>query len=116
VKSHHGTVPACFGPGHCGRGVESAAFGFMLRRDEDRGLGLCSGPRLEILETPGGLEKNVCFFVIVTVKDGEVVAHGREFRKVYDQAKREAKRDFVTGFVLSGEPSVLNTAPEGCRP
>ena len=53
------------------------------------------------------------FFVIVTVKDGEVVAHGREFRKVYDQPKREAKRDFVTGCVLSGEPSVLSAEPEG---
>jgi len=90
--------------------------GFVLQRDWDAGAWCCSGPGREILGTPGGLEKNVCFFVIVTVKDGEVVGHGREFRKVYDQAKREAKRDSVTGCVLSGEPSVLNTDPEGCRP
>ncbi len=45
----------------------------------------------------------------VAVKDGKVVASGRQFGKVYDAATRRAKKDFVTGYILSGEPFVPNT-------
>jgi len=44
----------------------------------------------------------------IAVKNGKVVASGREFGKVYDAAVRKVKKDFVTGYILSGEPFVLN--------
>ncbi len=47
----------------------------------------------------------------VAVKNGRVVASGREFGRVYDAAIRKVKKDFVTGYILSGEPFVLNTCP-----
>jgi len=43
----------------------------------------------------------------IAVKNGKVVASGREFGKVYDAAVRKVKKDFVTGYILSGEPFVL---------
>jgi hypothetical protein len=43
----------------------------------------------------------------IAVKNGKVVASGREFGKVYDAALRRVKKDFVTGYILSGEPFVL---------
>lgn len=45
----------------------------------------------------------------VAVKNGRVISHGREFGKVYDAAIRKAKKEFVTGYILSGEPFVLNS-------
>jgi len=36
------------------------------------------------------------------------MAHGHDFGKVYLKAKREDKKDFVTEYILSGEPFVLN--------
>lgn len=45
----------------------------------------------------------------VAVKNRKVVASGCEFGKVYDAAIRKVKKDFVTGYILSGEPFVLNT-------
>jgi hypothetical protein len=44
----------------------------------------------------------------VAVKNGRVIAHGRDFGKVYRKAKREGKKDFLTEYILSGEPFVLN--------
>jgi len=44
----------------------------------------------------------------IAVKNGKVVASGREFGKVYDAALRRVKKDFVTGHILSGKPFVLN--------
>ena len=43
----------------------------------------------------------------VAVKNGKVVAHGRDLKRVYYKAKREARKDFVTEYILSGEPFVL---------
>src|SRR5437870_10453465 len=45
----------------------------------------------------------------IAVKNGKVVASGRDFGKVYDAAVRRVKKDFVTGYILSGEPFVLDT-------
>ncbi len=45
----------------------------------------------------------------VAVKNGRVVVHGRDLKRVYDKARREVKKDFVTGYILSGEPFVLNS-------
>ena len=44
----------------------------------------------------------------IAVKNGKVVASGREFGMVYDAAVRRVKKDFVTGYILSGELFVLN--------
>jgi hypothetical protein len=44
----------------------------------------------------------------IAVKNGKVIASGREFGKVYDAALRRVKKDFVTGYILSEEPFVLN--------
>ncbi len=43
----------------------------------------------------------------VAVKNGKIIAHGRDLRRVYYKAKREAGKDFVTEYILSGEPFVL---------
>jgi hypothetical protein len=43
----------------------------------------------------------------VAVKNGRVIAHGHDFGKVYTKAKREGKKDFLTEYILSGEPFVL---------
>lgn len=43
----------------------------------------------------------------IAVKDRRVVAAGADFGKVYDAALRKVKKDFVTGYILSGEPFVL---------
>ena len=44
----------------------------------------------------------------VAVKNGKVISHGCDSGKVYDAAIRKAKKEFVTGYILSGEPFVLN--------
>ncbi|MCP8309010.1 MAG: hypothetical protein H3Z54_10015 [archaeon] len=44
----------------------------------------------------------------VAVKDGIVLSADKEFDKVYDEAMRKVGRVFVTGYVLSGEPFVLD--------
>ena len=43
----------------------------------------------------------------VAVKDGKVVAYGREFGKVYDEAREKVGEGFIVGYILSGEPFVL---------
>ncbi len=43
----------------------------------------------------------------VAVKNGKVIAHGRDVGNVYYKAKRDARKDFVTEYILSGEPFVL---------
>src|SRR3989442_507192 len=63
--------------------------------------------RVEVVKIPG-LQKNYPSRYIA-VKNGKVVASGREFGKVYDAAVRRVKKDFVTGYILSGEPFVLDT-------
>ncbi len=49
----------------------------------------------------------------VAIKDGKVVAHGRELKKVYERAKYKVKRSFVTEYILSGEPFILKTILQG---
>jgi len=41
------------------------------------------------------------------VKDGKVVAYGKEFGKVYEEARNTIGEDFMIDYVLSGEPFVL---------
>ncbi len=43
----------------------------------------------------------------VAVKDGRVIAYGREFGKVYDEAREKVGEDFMIDYILSGEPFVL---------
>jgi hypothetical protein len=43
----------------------------------------------------------------VAVKDGKVVAYGKEFGKVYEEARDAIGEDFMIDYVLSGEPFVL---------
>jgi hypothetical protein len=50
----------------------------------------------------------------VAVKNRRVIAHGRDFGKVYDAALRRVKKDFVTGYILSGDPFVLDTLVSPC--
>lgn len=43
----------------------------------------------------------------VAIKNGKVIAYGKEFGKVYDEAKRKVGEEFLIGYILSGEPFVL---------
>ncbi len=43
----------------------------------------------------------------VAVKDGKVVSANKEFGKAYEEAKKKAGEDFVTDYILSGEPVVF---------
>ncbi len=43
----------------------------------------------------------------VAVKDGKVIAYGREFGKVHDEAKKKVGKGFIMGYILSGEPFAL---------
>lgn len=43
----------------------------------------------------------------VAVKDGKVIASGKEFGRVYDEAKEKVGEGFIMGYILSGEPFVL---------
>ncbi len=43
----------------------------------------------------------------VAVKNGKVVAHGHELTKVYYNAKRKVRKNFVTEYILASEPFVL---------
>jgi hypothetical protein len=43
----------------------------------------------------------------VAVRDGKVVAYGREFGKVYDEARDGAGEEFMIDYILSGGPFVL---------
>ncbi len=45
----------------------------------------------------------------IAVKNGKVVASGRDLGKVYDAAVRRVKKDFVTGYIVSGDPFIFNT-------
>lgn len=45
----------------------------------------------------------------VAVKDGKVIAYGKEFGKVYDEAREKVVKGFIIGYILSGEPFVLKT-------
>jgi hypothetical protein len=44
----------------------------------------------------------------VAVRDGKVVAYGKELGKVYDEARDGADEEFMIDYILSGEPFVLN--------
>lgn len=44
----------------------------------------------------------------VAVKDGKIISANKEFGKVYEEAKKKAGEDFVTDYILSGEPFVLS--------
>jgi hypothetical protein len=46
----------------------------------------------------------------VAVKNRRVIAHGHDAGKVYLKAKRDVKKDFLTAYILSGDPFVLNAA------
>lgn len=48
----------------------------------------------------------------VAVKNGKVIAHGRDFGKVYYKAKRETRKNFVTEYILAGQPFVFDTLPQ----
>ena len=43
----------------------------------------------------------------VAVKEGKVVAYGKDFGKVYDEAREKVGEGFIVGYILSGEPFVL---------
>ncbi len=43
----------------------------------------------------------------IAVKGGRVLAADREFGKVYDIAVKQVASDFITDYVLSGEPFVF---------
>lgn len=43
----------------------------------------------------------------VAVKDGKVISANKEFGKTYEEAKKKAGEDFVTDYILSGEPFVF---------
>ena len=43
----------------------------------------------------------------VAIKNRRVIAHGPDAGKVYLKAKRDVKKDFVTAYILSGDPFVL---------
>jgi hypothetical protein len=43
----------------------------------------------------------------VAVKDGEVISANKEFGKTYKETKKKAGENFVTDYILSGEPFVL---------
>ncbi len=43
----------------------------------------------------------------VAVKDGKVISANKEFGKTYDEAMKKVGEDFVTDYILSGEPFVL---------
>lgn len=43
----------------------------------------------------------------VAVKDGKVISANKEFGKVYEEAKKKAGENFVTDYILSGEPFVF---------
>jgi hypothetical protein len=42
----------------------------------------------------------------IAVKDGKVISASKEFGKTYKEASKKVK-DFVTDYILSGEPVVL---------
>jgi len=44
----------------------------------------------------------------VAIRNRRVIAHGHDAGKVYLKAKRGVKKDFVTAYILSGDPFVLN--------
>jgi hypothetical protein len=43
----------------------------------------------------------------IAVKDGKVVAYGKDFGKVYDEAREKVGEGFMIDYILSGEPFVL---------
>ncbi len=49
----------------------------------------------------------------VAIKNGRVVAHGRDIKRVYNSAKRKVKKGFVTEYILSGQPFVLDLILQG---
>ncbi|MEM1558617.1 MAG: DUF5678 domain-containing protein [Candidatus Bathyarchaeia archaeon] len=51
----------------------------------------------------------------VAVKNGRVIAYGREFGKVYDEAGEKAGDEFIIDYILSGEPFVLKVKLQNNR-
>ncbi len=49
----------------------------------------------------------------VAIKSGKIVAHGRDIKRVYMSAKRKVKKGFVTEYILSGQPFVLDLILQG---
>lgn len=47
--------------------------------------------------------------------NGKVVAYGKEFGGVYDEAKEKVGDDFMIDYILSGEPFVLEAELQGNR-
>jgi hypothetical protein len=43
----------------------------------------------------------------MAVKDGKVITSNKEFGKVYEEARKKVGEDFVTDYILSGEPFLL---------
>lgn len=48
----------------------------------------------------------------VAVKNRKVIAHGPDFGKVFYKAKQEARKDFVTEYILPLAPFILNNPTE----
>ena len=44
----------------------------------------------------------------IAIKDGRVVSHGRDVKRVYETAERKVDKGFVTEYILSGQPFVLD--------
>ncbi len=44
----------------------------------------------------------------VAIKDGKVISHGKDIRRVYATARRKVGKSFVTEYILSGQPFILN--------
>ncbi len=49
----------------------------------------------------------------VAIKDGKVVAHGRDIKRVYESAKRKVKKGFVTEYIFSGQPLFVTEPVDG---
>jgi len=45
--------------------------------------------------------------IYVAVKDAKVVAYGKDFGKVHDEAREKVGEDFMIDYILSGETFVL---------
>jgi len=50
----------------------------------------------------------------IAVREGRILAAHKEFGKVYDEATKKAGKDFVTEYIFSGEPIVLEVDVQNC--
>jgi hypothetical protein len=52
------------------------------------------------------LQKNYPNMYVV-VKDGKVIVYGKEFGRVYDEARKRVGEEFMIDYILSDEPFIL---------